>query len=119
VLPIVVSDPAIDPRYRNRRAEMWLEMAEWVKRGGALPQVPELVAELTTPTYTFVNGRFALEEKDQVKKRLGRSPDLGDALALTFAMPDAPAQIAGLSGGGNIGRVRTMDSEGIDAWRRE
>ena len=95
VMPVVFSDAALDPRYRNRRAEMWLSMAEWVRRGGALPNVPELVAELTEPTYTFVNGKFLLEEKDQLKRRLGRSPDLADALACTFAMPDAPGQLVG------------------------
>lgn len=89
-VPIIASDPGIDPRYKNRRAEMWLTMADWVKGGGALPHMPELVAELTQPTYTFVNGRFMLEEKDQIKKRLGRSPDLADALAQTFALPDQP-----------------------------
>lgn len=81
----------LDPRYKNRRAEMWMQMAEWVKRGGALPNLPELVGELTSPTYTFNQGKFQLEDKALVKKRLGRSPDLGDALALTFAMPDQPA----------------------------
>lgn len=81
---------AIDPRYKNRRAEMWLLMAEWVKGGGSLPNLPEMVAELTTPTYTFVGGQFLLEEKDQIKKRLGRSPDLADGLATTFAIPDMP-----------------------------
>jgi hypothetical protein len=91
--PVVFSDPALDPRYRNRRAEMWMVMAEWVKNGGALPNVRELVAELTTPTYTFLNGKFILEEKDLIKKRLGRSPDLADALALTFAIPDMPNQV--------------------------
>jgi len=84
---------AINPRYRNRRTEMWIEMAKWVKAGGALPNVPELVAELTTPTYTFVNGLLALEEKDQIKKRLGRSPDLADGLGLTFAIPDMPSDV--------------------------
>lgn len=83
--------PAFDPRYKNRRVEMWLEMAEWVKRGGCLPNIAELVGELTTPTYTFVNGKFVLEDKDLVKKRLGRSPDLADALGLTFAIPDMPS----------------------------
>jgi len=87
---IMFHGPAIDPRYKNKRVEMWMEMAEWVKRGGALPNIPELVAELTAPTYTFVQGKFMLEDKDQVKKRIGRSPDLGDALALTFAFPDMP-----------------------------
>lgn len=83
----------IDPRFANRRAEMWIGMSEWFKRGGCIPPdcPPELVAELTVPQYTFVNGRFQLEDKDHVKQRLGRSPDLADALALTFAIPDAPA----------------------------
>ncbi len=90
---------AIDPRYRNKRAEMWIGMAEWVKSGGALPPIAELVAELCTPTYTFLNGKFLLEDKDQIKERLGRSPDLADALALTFALPEMPAQIAALARG--------------------
>lgn len=91
--PVVFSDKAIDPRYANRRAEMWLDMADAVKAGLKLPNIPELVAELTTPTYTFVKGQFLLEEKDQIKKRLGRSPDLADALALTYALPDMPSDV--------------------------
>lgn len=78
---------ADDFRYANKRAEMWFKMAEWIKGGGVLPKIPELVAELTTPTYTFQGDRLLIEPKEQVKKRLGRSPDLADALALTFAYP--------------------------------
>lgn len=84
---------AIDPRYKNKRAEMWFGMADWIKRGGALPHIPELVAELTAPTYTLNGGKLQLEDKDITKKRIGRSPDLADALALTFAFPDAPASL--------------------------
>jgi hypothetical protein len=84
------SSKATDSRYFNRRSEMWFEMAEWVKRGGQLPNIPELMGDLTTPQYTFQNGKFRLEEKEQIRKRLGRSPDYGDALALTFALPDMP-----------------------------
>lgn len=87
-IPVQFNGRAIDSRYKNRRAEMWLNMAKWIRRGGSLPNIPDLVAELTTPTYTFVNGTFILEDKDQIKERLGRSPDLADALALTFATPD-------------------------------
>lgn len=90
-LEVHFSGKAIDPRYHNKRAEMWFEMADWVKRGGSLPNITELAKELSTPTYTFKNGRFLLEDKDQIKERLGFSPDLADALALTFAMPDMPA----------------------------
>jgi hypothetical protein len=93
VLPIIASDPAIDKRYKNRRAEMWLEMAKWIKAGGALPKIPELVRELTAPTYTFVAGKFVLEEKDQIKQRIGNSPDLADGLAQTFAIPDVPGRL--------------------------
>lgn len=103
-LPVVVSDPGLNLRYKNRRAECWLEMAKWVKAGGALPKIRELVAELTTPTYTFLAGKFVLEEKEQIKKRLGRSPDLGDALSLTFAVPDQPAREVGRQ----RGRVSTL-----------
>lgn len=84
------SGKADDPRYFNKRSEMWFRMAEWVKRGGALPNIPELVRELTAPTYTFQNGKLRLEEKEQIKARLGYSPDLADALALTFASEIAP-----------------------------
>lgn len=80
----------VNPRYKNKRAEMWFEMAEWVKKGGALPFVQELVAELTVPTYTYSQGKILIEDKDQIKARLGRSPDYADALALTFAQPDQP-----------------------------
>jgi hypothetical protein len=89
-IPLVYHAKALNPRYKNRRCEFWLEGAKWVKEGGALPNIPELVAELTTPTYTFVGGVFVLEEKAQIKERLGRSPDLADALFETFAIPDQP-----------------------------
>jgi hypothetical protein len=86
------SGKADDPRYANKRAEMWFRMANWVKRGGALPKMRELITELTTPTYTFdKNGKLIIEPKDQIKKRLQFSPDMADALAITFGLPDMPA----------------------------
>jgi hypothetical protein len=87
------SSKATDTRYLNKRAEMWFLMAEWIKRGGALPQSDELAKELVAPTYTFKDGRFTLEKKDQIKERLGYSPDLADALALTFAFPEMTTEM--------------------------
>lgn len=91
-IPLNYGAPALDPRYKNRRAEFWFKGADWVRAGGKLPQgLPELVGELITPTYTFnVEGKILLEEKEHVKARLGRSPDLADALFQTFAMADMP-----------------------------
>jgi len=79
-------------QYVNMRAYMWFKMAEWVKRGGALPNDPILKKELTAPTYFFKKGKFQIEDKEQIKSRLGFSPDRADALALTFAHPDMPGQ---------------------------
>jgi hypothetical protein len=107
--------PAIDPRYFNRRAEIHFKLAEWVKGGGALPPVPELVAELTTPTYTFVGGKLQVEPKDQVKKRLGRSPDLADALALTHGVVDMPAGLRAQSG--TAAAATTDEDREADPWR--
>jgi len=91
-IDVQFSGKPIDKRYANKRAEMWFTMAEWVKAGGALPPVMELIAEMTTPTYTLKGGKFLIEPKELVKKRLGRSPDLADGLCLTFALPEQPGR---------------------------
>jgi hypothetical protein len=83
------SEEPSDRRYLNKRAEMYFLLAEWVRAGGCLPDVPDLVAELSTQTYSFKGDRVQLEDKRQIKARLGRSPDTADALALTFAHPVA------------------------------
>lgn len=109
-IPIDFGGKALDGKYENKRAEMWFEMCDWILAGGALPDVPELVAELSTPTYFFSkHGKFQLESKDQIKERLSRSPDYADGLALTFALPDMPGNesrvlqsVSKATGGGTI-----------------
>jgi phage terminase large subunit len=104
---VMFSDPAINPRYGNRRAEMWFEMADWIKTRGSLPNIPELIPELTQPQYYFApSGKLMLESKDQIKKRLQRSPDLADALALTFAWPDQPG-LTSANRGRTLGKAVT------------
>lgn len=84
---------AIDPRFKNRRAEMWIKGAQAIRNGAALPNLPQMVPELTEPTYTFMGGQFVLEDKDQIKERLTFSPDLADAYMTTYAIEDLPARI--------------------------
>ena len=77
----------IDPQYKNKRAEMWSLMADWLPTG-SIPNEPDLKQDLAAPTYSYdAMGRKQLEAKDQIKARGLASPDMGDALALTFAMP--------------------------------
>ncbi len=83
------TNPAL---FLNRRGEMWFEVADWLRMGGAIPNDNALKQELATPVYWYdAAGRRVLEPKDEIKKRLqgGGSPDLADALALTFAYPVA------------------------------
>lgn len=79
-------------RYYNKRAEMYFDAVQWIKEGGALPKIPELAAALTQTTYTFSKDRLLLEPKEDVKLKLGYSPDDADAFVLTFAEPVLPKQ---------------------------
>lgn len=93
VTPVNSSAKAFNPRYMNKRAEMAFEGAEWVKKGGGLPDMPELTKEATAATYFFNAGRLQLIDKDMIKKLIGCSPDLWDAFLLTFASPVASLAI--------------------------
>lgn len=79
-----------DDRYHNRRAEMWDELRQWLQSVPSvrIPDDENLCAELAAVGKKYDSrGRLQLEEKDEIKRRLGRSPDMADALALTFAEP--------------------------------
>lgn len=77
--------------YFNRRAEVWGLMRDALKANMDIPDDPELEADLVGPQYGFSNQQqVQLEKKDDMKKRGLSSPDMGDALAMTFAvrLPD-------------------------------
>jgi len=75
-------------KYFNKRTEVWVLMRDWLESGAAIPDDRDLKEDLPAPEYAFdTQDRWQLERKIDVKARLGRSPDCGDALALTFAEP--------------------------------
>lgn len=87
-IPVGFAERASKPeRFYNRRSEMAFNLVEWIKGGGALPPSQDLVKALVGTTYTHKNDRLLLEEKSQIKARLGFSPDEFDAAILTFAAP--------------------------------
>lgn len=80
------------PGYALLRDQLWFEARDWLRDGGQLHDDGKLAAELTAPTYTFdMKGRFKVESKDAMKKRLpgNRSPDRADALCLAIHVPNA------------------------------
>ena len=80
--------------YANKRTEMWGEMREWLRDGGSIPPTTDpdgaqLYEELKAPERLpmIKDGVVALEPKEAIKKRVGFSPNIADALALSFARP--------------------------------
>ena len=70
----------------NQRAASFWRLRELLEsRRIAFPAEPRLVEELLALRWRDLGGRIALEQKDKLKSRLGRSPDAADALAMAFA----------------------------------
>lgn len=80
-------------KFQNLRAELW-----WTLREALQPINPEvlslppgdieLLSDLAAPMYDMKPGWIKIEAKEDTKARLGRSPDRGDAVMLTFAPAD-------------------------------
>jgi hypothetical protein len=91
IVPVQAGEKASDEdRYRNKRAEMWDRMAKWLEQGPVqIPDADEVQTDLMCPGYTYdSHQRLVLESKEQILKDPDRrSPDIGDALAMTFAEP--------------------------------
>lgn len=102
-------------RYVNKRAEMWGSMRDWLmdKGGAQIPDEDTIQRHILAPcapgtgianaTRYDANSRLILEAKESIKKRLGFSPDGGDALCLTFA--------------GEVLQADTPDD--VPAWQRK
>lgn len=86
------SDKAGQLRFRNKRAEMYWRLREALdpiaKNPIALPNDSDLLADLAAVRYKVVTmGKVAaiqMRDKDEIREALGRSPDKGDAVAMTF-----------------------------------
>ena len=80
--------------FLNMRAYLFWALRDWLNpannTGAQLPDDDQLTQELTEIKYKFQsNGRIQIEPKEEIRKRLGRSPDKSDGLANTFyPVPD-------------------------------
>ena len=92
-IPVVVDVNAAlrmsNGEHYNLRAFMWSEMREWLKTA-SIPNDQDLKTDLTALRYGYRGGELLLESKDDAKRRGVKSPDRGDSLALTFAIPSPP-----------------------------
>lgn len=83
----VSESSAMNPNANRLRDELWMAVKDWLAtRAVKLPRDESLRQELVAPRYNFTSsGRLVVESKDSMRKRRMRSPDLADALCLTFA----------------------------------
>lgn len=98
VVGVNVGQRAHDPeRFVNRKAEMWWEIGRELSRTQEWDLTDlddQTIAELVAHRYTYDSaGRVKVESKDEVKKRLDRSPDNADALILAFVQERSLAPV--------------------------
>jgi phage terminase large subunit len=101
-------------KYYNLRAEMWDTAAQALQRGDvdwtslagwmSPADLNLLLGQLCTPKYDFRAGRVLIEAKEDIKARLGRSPDRGDTAVMgLYILPRIPESKAGGQGIGARG----------------
>ena len=93
--------------FANKRAQQYWRFRERLDPAKtqdviALPPDPELKKDLCAPTFRVTAQGIQVEPKEQIIKRLGRSPDKGDAVV--YAAEEAPPKSARRRGG-HAGRV--------------
>lgn len=92
----VAESPALKDRYPRLRDELWYSSRDWFdSRKVHIPDTDygrELVEELVAPLVTIAsNGKSGAESKADMKRRGVPSPNMADALNLTFAFRGAAA----------------------------
>lgn len=87
VKEVIVSHKPRDPdRYMSLRDELWFQCRDWFATGNvSIPNHSALISELCLPKYEFVGLKHKVESKKDIRKNGRKSPDLADALCLTFA----------------------------------
>ena len=78
--------------YYNKRAECYFLLRDFIRKGGKIPNDPELKEELLAIRYIYnnTNGKILIQPKDEIKEILGRSPDKSDSVALHFFSSVSP-----------------------------
>ncbi len=85
VMGVNVGCKSDDPdNYRNLKAEIWMNAQEMFRENlVSLPDSDELIEDLASVKYNVTSrGQVGIEKKEETIKRLGRSPDMGDAFVL-------------------------------------
>jgi hypothetical protein len=79
------SEEVIAMRSLNKRAEMFMDFRKAVlDQSIYIPKNFNVISELAQIEYDFQNGKYKIEPKDIISKRIGHSPDKSDSLVLAY-----------------------------------
>jgi hypothetical protein len=75
--------------YDLARTDLWVDAAEWMRRGGAIPKISQLLKDLGVPELLAKEkGEVVyVTPKKDFRELLGRSPDMADAFCLSCYEP--------------------------------
>lgn len=106
------SGAADKDKYRNKRAEMWAHLKDWLETG-CIPDDKDLRDDILAPQYEWhpTTNQLVIESKEDMKKRGMASPDCAEALMQTFAKPVARVDLSA----GRRRRVVAI-AEGVDEY---
>jgi hypothetical protein len=92
IVPVVKGEKAQDTtKFSNVRAECYWGAMEWMKAGGRIENTDRW-NELNQIKYKVSSDKvIQIEKKEDLKRRLGKSPDYADSLILTFAPEEEQA----------------------------
>ena len=94
VIEINFGAKATMPQYANMRAQCWGQLKQAITDGMRLPDDADMKSDITSVEYGYnIRNQIQLEKKEDMKKRGLHSPDIADALALTYAMPVLPNRV--------------------------
>ena len=115
-LPFVASagtkrrDSSGEIKFSNKRAAAWWNLRELLHPDTgepiSLPDDPELLGDLTAPKWREVaGGKILVESKDDIRKRLGRSTDVGDAVVMAFWEEASARKLTGIDLTSDLGKA--------------
>lgn len=88
VVAVNVANVATEPqRFHRLRDELWCRLRDWLaERPVSIPDHDAVAQDILQPGFGYhSSGAIRVESKDQIRERGAPSPDIADALCLTFA----------------------------------
>ena len=87
-LPVFAADTGMNSmveKVKNKRAEMYFNLLEAMKKELKLPDDKRILKELSYVPFKYDDrGNIILWKKDKIRREIGYSPDFADAIALTY-----------------------------------